>query len=242
MKLDILAFGAHPDDIELSCSGLLLVEKKNGKKTGVIDLTEGELGSRGSVKMRYEESSNASKILELDVRENLQLPDGFFINDKQSQLKIIQAIRKHQPEFVLCNAPEDRHPDHGRASRLVSDACFLSGLSKIETIENDLPQTPWRPKYVFQYIQDRQLEPDFIIDITEVFEVKINSIKAYKTQFHNPDVEGPETYISKPEFLEHLISINKIAGKKIGVQYGEGFISVKKIGLKNLDSLVQNNT
>ncbi len=242
MKLDILAFGAHPDDIELSCSGLLLVEKKNGKKTGVIDLTEGELGSRGSVKMRYEESSNASAILELDVRENLQLPDGFFINDKDSQLKVIQAIRKYQPEFVLCNAPEDRHPDHGRGSQLVSDACFLSGLSKIETINNKKTQSPWRPKYVFQYIQDRQLEPDFIIDITEVFEKKIASIKAYKTQFHNPDIDGPETYISKPEFLEHLISINKIAGKKIGVQYGEGFISVKKIGLKNLDSLVQNNT
>ncbi len=242
MKLDILAFGAHPDDIELSCSGLLLLEKMNGKKTGVIDLTEGELGTRGSVKIRYEESANASEILGLDIRENLQLSDGFFLNNKDTQLKVIQSIRKFQPEIVLCNAPEDRHPDHGRASQLVSDACFLSGLNKIETFEQQKPQGPWRPKYVFHYIQDRQLEPDFIIDISEVFEKKIASIKAYKTQFHHPEVDGPETYISKPEFLEHLFSINKIAGKKIGVQYGEGYISLKKIGLKNLDSLVKQNT
>ncbi len=242
MKLDILAFGAHPDDIELSCSGLLLMEKQLGKKTGVIDLTEGELGSRGSVKIRYEESAQASIILGLDIRENLQLPDGFFMNNKESQLKVIQSIRKYRPEIVVCNAPEDRHPDHGRASQLVADACFLSGLSKIETVEEEKHQNPWRPKYVFQYIQDRQLEPDFIYDISTVFEMKIASIKAYKTQFHNPEMDGPETYISRPEFLEHLISINKIAGKKIGVQYGEGFISVKKIGLKNLDSLVQQNT
>ena len=238
MKLDILAFGAHPDDVELSCSGLLLVEKANGKKIGVIDLTEGELGSRGSVSSRYEEAASASKILGLDVRENLKLEDGFFKNDKESQIKIITAIRKYQPEIVLCNAKEDRHPDHGRAAQLVSDACFLSGLIKIETHSDQVKQNAWRPKYVFNYIQDRHLEPDFIIDISPVFEQKIASIKAYKTQFYNPEIEGPETYISKPEFLENLIGINKITGKKIGVAYGEGYTTTTKIGFKNLDNLV----
>lgn len=242
MKLDILAFGAHPDDVELSCSGVLMIEQLNGKKTGVVDLTEGELGSRGTVSTRYQESAAAAKILGLKTRVNLQLEDGFFSNNRESQLKVIQILRKYQPEIILCNAPDDRHPDHGRGAQLVADASFLSGLVKIETFENNIAQHPWRPKYVLHYIQDRQLEPDFIVDISSVFDKKIEAIKAYKTQFHNPDIEGPETYISKPEFLEHLISINKIAGKKIGVQYGEGFMSAKKIGLKTLDALVQQNT
>jgi bacillithiol biosynthesis deacetylase BshB1 len=242
MKLDILAFGAHPDDIELSCAGLLLVEKANGKNIGAVDLTEGELGSRGSIETRYEESSNASKILNLDVRENLKLEDGFFKNDKETQIKIITAIRKYRPEIVLCNAVEDRHPDHGRASQLVSDSCFLSGLFKIETEDNNAVQKAWRPKYVFHYIQDRYIDPDFIVDITSVFEKKLESIKAYKTQFHNPDVDGPETYISKPQFLEQLISSNQVFGKKIGVTFGEGFTTPKKIGLKNLDAFILHNT
>jgi len=242
MKLDILAFGAHPDDIELSCAGLLLVEKANGKKIGAVDLTEGELGSRGSIETRYEESSNASKILNLDVRENLKLEDGFFKNDKETQIKIITAIRKYRPEIVLCNAVEDRHPDHGRASQLVSDSCFLSGLLKIETEDNNAAQKAWRPKYVFHYIQDRYVDPDFIVDITPVFDKKLESIKAYKTQFFNPDVDGPETYISKPQFLDQLISSNQVFGKKIGVKYGEGFTTRKKIGFKNLDALILQNT
>ena len=242
MKLDILAFGAHPDDIELSCAGLLLVEKANGKKIGAVDLTEGELGSRGSIETRYEESSNASKILNLDVRENLKLEDGFFKNDKETQIKIITAIRKYRPEIVLCNAVEDRHPDHGRASQLVSDSCFLSGLLKIETEDNNAAQKAWRPKYVFHYIQDRYVDPDFIVDITPVFDKKLESIKAYKTQFFNPDVDGPETYISKPQFLDQLISSNQVFGKKIGVTYGEGFTTRKKIGFKNLDALILQNT
>lgn len=242
MKLDILAFGAHPDDIELSCAGLLLVEKANGKKIGAVDLTEGDLGSRGSVETRYEESSNASKILDLDIRENLKLEDGFFKNDKETQIKIITAIRKYRPEIVLCNAVEDRHPDHGRASQLVSDACFLSGLVKIQTEENNASQQAWRPKYVFHYIQDRYIDPDFIVDITSVFDKKLEAIKAYKTQFYNPDLDGPETYISKPQFLDQLIGSNQVFGKKIGVVYGEGFTTRKKIGLKNLDGLILNNT
>ena len=242
MKLDILAFGAHPDDIELSCAGLLLVEKANGKKIGAVDLTEGELGSRGSVETRYEESSNASKILDLDIRANLKLEDGFFRNDKESQIKVITAIRKYRPEIVLCNAVEDRHPDHSRASQLVSDACFLAGLVKIQTEENSEPQQAWRPKYVFHYIQDRYIDPDFIVDITSVFDKKLESIKAYKTQFFNPDLDGPETYISKPQFLDQLIGSNQVFGKKIGVKYGEGFITRKKLGLKNLDALILFNT
>ena len=242
MKLDVLAFGAHPDDIELSCSGLLLVEKSQGKKIGVVDLTEGELGSRGDVDTRYQEAKEASDILGLDIRENLKLQDGFFKNDQENQLKVIALIRKYRPEIVLCNATSDRHPDHGKAAQLVSDACFLAGLIKVETKDNDTVQEPWRPKYVFHYTQDRYIEPDFLIDISDVFEKKLASIKAYKTQFHNPGFQGPETYISTPEFLEQLISGNKINGKKIGVAFAEGYTSTKKIGLRSLDALIQKNT
>lgn len=242
MKLDVLAFGAHPDDVELSCSGLLLVEKKNGKKIGVIDLTEGELGTRGTTETRYEEAALASVILGLDARENLRLADGFFNNDKESQLKVIQVIRKYKPEVVLCNAIEDRHPDHGKAGELVSDAAFLSGLIKIETFEGNTLQEPWRPKYVLHYIQDRELDPNFLFDITDVYDKKLESIYAYKTQFHNPEIEGPETYISKPEFLDNIIYRNRIMGKRIGVKYAEGYISRKKIGLRNLDAIIKETT
>ena len=243
MKLDILAFGAHPDDVELSCSGLLLSVKLKGKKTGIIDLTEGELGSRGSVAERYEESKNAGEILHIDIRENLQMPDGFFTNTKENQLKVIQTIRKYQPEIILCNAISDRHPDHAKAAQLVSDSSFLSGLIKIETSQNNTLQKAWRPKYVFHYIQDRYIEPDIIFDISDVFEKKLACIQAYTTQFHNKNKsDGPETYISTPAFMEQLISINKIMGKKIGVEYGEGFTSLKKIGIRSTDSLIKENT
>ena len=243
MKLDVLAFGAHPDDIELSCSGLLLVEKSQGKKIGVVDLTEGELGSRGDVDTRYQEAKEASDILGLDIRENLKLQDGFFKNDQENQLKVIALIRKYRPEIVLCNATSDRHPDHGKAAQLVSDACFLAGLIKVETKDNNTIQEPWRPKYVFHYTQDRYIEPDFLIDISDVFEKKLASIKAYKTQFHNPGIPGPETYISTPEFLDqHVVSGNKINGKKIGVAFAEGYTSTKKIGLGSLDALIKKNT
>ncbi len=242
MKLDFLAFGAHPDDVELSCSGLLLIEKANGKKTGVIDLTEGEMGSRGTIQTRYEESAAASKIMELDVRENLQLPDGFFENNKETQLKIIHTIRKYRPDIVLCNAIDDRHPDHGRGAQLISDAAFLSGLIKIETFEDGKPQEHWRPKYVFHYIQDRYMIPDFLIDISDVFEKKLDAIKAYKTQFYNPDITGPETYISKPGFLDRIINRDTTHGANIGVEFAEGFITKKKLGFKNLDNLIKEHT
>lgn len=242
MKLDILAFGAHPDDVELSCSGTLLIEKKNNKNVGIIDLTQGELGTRGTPELRKEEAEEAATIMQLDVRENLRMADGFFKNDKEHQLKIIAIIRKYQPEIVLCNAPADRHPDHGNGADLIYSSAFLSGLSKIETREDNSLQKQWRPKYVFNYIQDRYFNPDFVVDITEVFDKKIEAIKSYKTQFHNADSKEPETYISTPEFLESVIYRSKMFGKLIGVKYAEGFISQKMIGIKSFDAFIQKVT
>jgi bacillithiol biosynthesis deacetylase BshB1 len=242
MKLDVLAFAAHPDDVELSCSGTLLVEKHNGKKTGVIDLTCGEMGSRGTAESRKEEAAASAEILKLDVRENLNMPDAFFEHNKENIIKIIEKIRQYQPDIVLCNAPEDRHPDHGKGAKLVEDACFLSGLIKIETLNNGVAQNPWRPKYVFNYIQDRHLEPDFLIDISHVIDEKLASIHAFKTQFFNANFQGPETYISQPTFLENLINYNRLLGKRIGVPFAEGFISTKKIGIRNFDALIKENT
>ncbi len=242
MKLDVLAIGVHPDDVELSCGGVLLVEKKNGKKTGIIDLTQGELGTRGTAETRKTEATHAAKILGVDIRENLLMADGFFQNDKAHQLKIIEAIRKYKPEIILCNAIEDRHPDHGRSAKLVADAAFLSGLRKIETFDNGLAQEAWRPKYVFHYIGDRYLQPQFVVDISDVFEAKLESIKAYTTQFHNPNLKEPQTYISTPDFLEAVINRSKMFGKMIGVKYAEGFCSEKMIGIRSLDVLIKENT
>jgi N-acetylglucosamine malate deacetylase 1 len=242
MKLDIVAIGVHPDDIELSCGGVLLVEKANGKKTGIIDLTAGELGTRGTAATRSEEAKAAAIVLGVDVRENLGMADGFFKNDEAHQKKIIAAIRKYQPEIVLCNAPQDRHPDHGRSAKLVAEACFLSGLRKIETTANGLAQLPWRPKYVIHYIQDKILQPNFVIDVTHVFDKKLEAIKAYGTQFHNANLNEPETYISTPDFLDSVIYRHKWFGKMIGVKYAEGFISEKMIGFNNFDSFIKLNT
>jgi len=243
MKLDILAFGVHPDDIELSCSGVLLSEKLKGKKTGVVDLTRGELGTRGTAETREQEAAASTKILQLDARENLGLADGFFKNDEAHQRKVIYAIRKYQPEIVLCNAPEDRHPDHGRSAQLVEDAAFLSGLRKIETYdEKGKLQEAWKPKFVFNYIQDRYLRPDFVMDITDVMEQKIESIKAFGTQFYNPNLNEPETYISTPDFLDSVIYRSKMMGKMIGVKYAEGFISKKTIGFGSFDAIIANVT
>ena len=242
MKLDVMAIGAHPDDVELSCAGVLLTEKSKGRTTGIIDLTQGELGTRGTSETRTSEAAKAAGILGLDVRENLQMADGFFRNDKSHQLMLVNIIRKYQPEIILCNAPEDRHPDHGRSAKLLEDATFLSGLVKIETIENGELQKPWRPKYVFNYIQDRYLKPDFVMDITDVFETKLEAIKAYATQFHNPNQAGPQTYISTPDFLDSIIYRAKMFGKMIGVKYAEGFLSAKMIGFKTFDNLIKENT
>jgi bacillithiol biosynthesis deacetylase BshB1 len=245
MKLDLLAIGVHPDDVELGCSGTIINEIKNGKKVGVLDLTQGELGSRGTIETRYEESAKAAMIMGIHVRENLKMRDGFFKNDEEHQRKLIATIRKYQPEIVITNALSDRHPDHGRAAKLTSDSCFLSGLRKVATKdEQGNDQQLWKPKYVFHYIQDRYHEPDFVIDISEVFEQRMEAVKAYATQFYNPDIEddGPQTYISTAAFLESIVARARVIGKKIGEQYGEGFNTEKKIGLKNLDSLVSLQT
>ncbi len=242
MKLDILAFGVHPDDVELSCGGVLISEKLNGKKTGIIDLTQGELGTRGTAETRKQEATAAAKILQVDVRDNLAMADGFFANDEAHQRKIISTLRRYQPEIVLCNAPSDRHPDHGRSAKLVQDAAFLSGLKKIETFLNDELQAAWRPKYVFNYIQDKFLQPDFVIDITPVFEQKLEAVKAYGTQFHNSSSNEPQTYISTPDFLDSVIYRHKWFGKMIGVKYAEGFISEKMTGFKNFDAFIKENT
>ncbi len=240
--VEVLAFGVHPDDVELGCGGLLLKEKMAGKKTVVVDLTQGELGSRGTVETRYEEAANAAAILKVDARVNLKMDDGFFINDRAHQLKVIEQIRKYRPEVVICNAPEDRHPDHGRSAQLVIDAAFLSGLVKIETEVDGVKQEHYRPKYVLQYLQDRYLDPDVVYDISDVFEQKLESVRAYATQFHNPDIEGPETYISTPGFMEAVIYRAKMLGKLIGVEYGEGFITKKHIGISSLDALIKKTT
>jgi bacillithiol biosynthesis deacetylase BshB1 len=244
MKLDILAIGVHPDDVELGCSGTLINEIKRGKKIGIVDLTQGELGTRGTIETRYTEAANAAMAIGATVRENLKMRDGFFKNDEEHQLKLIQTIRKYQPEIIFGNILHDRHPDHGRAGHLISDACFLSGLAKIETKdENGAPQTKWRPKYFLQYIQDWYYEPDLLIDISNVFEQRMKSIQAYTTQFHTGvSEEGPQTYISTPDFLDSVIARARMFGKRIGVKYAEGFVTEKKIGITNLDALIQVET
>jgi N-acetylglucosamine malate deacetylase 1 len=245
IKLDILAIAVHPDDVELGCSGTLLMEKAHGKKTGVVDLTRGELGTRGTPELRAEESARAAGILQLDARENLGMADGFFRNDEEHQRLLIRAIRKYRPEIVLANALTDRHPDHGRAGNLISDACFLSGLRKIGTVDSDgLTQEHWRPKYVFHFIQDRYAHPSFVYDITPVFDRKVQSIKAYSSQFHSAEYakDEPQTYISTPEFLNSIIGRHQMFGKMIGVQYAEGFITEKMIGIRDFDDLVRIDT
>jgi bacillithiol biosynthesis deacetylase BshB1 len=245
MTLDILAIAVHPDDVELGCAGTLLMEKMHGRKTGVVDLTRGELGTRGTPELRAEEAAKSAAILQLDVRENLGMADGFFRNDEEHQRLLIRAIRKYRPEVVLANAKSDRHPDHGRAGHLITDACFLSGLRKIETVDGDgLAQEHWRPKYVFHYIQDRYAEPSFVYDITPVFEKKLQSIRAYSSQFYSADYakDEPSTYISSPEFLNAIIGRHQMFGKMIGVPYAEGFITEKMIGVRNFDAFVQMDT
>ncbi len=245
MKADILAIGVHPDDVELGCSGTLINEVKRGKKVVIVDLTQGELGTRGTITSRYQEAANAAMIMGVHARKNLKMKDGFFKNDEEHQLKLISVIRKYQPEIVIANVLHDRHPDHGRAGKLIADSCFLSGLVKIETTdENNHPQQRWRPSYVLHYIQDWYHEPDLLIDITDVFEQRMKAIEAYSTQFHTGEnsSQGPQTYISTPDFLESVIARARMFGKRIGVKFAEGFISEKKIGIRNLDALIQNET
>ena len=238
MKLDILAFGAHPDDVELGCAGTILKEISLGKKVGVVDLTRGELGTRGSAEIRDQEAEAAGKILGLSVRENLSFRDGFFVNDEKHQLEIIKMIRKYQPEIVLCNAIDDRHIDHEKGSKLVSDACFLSGLRKIETSIDGKTQSAWRPKVVYHYIQWKNIEPDFVVDITGFTEKKIEAILAYRSQFYDANSNEPESPITSKNFLESLNYRAQDLGRLIGTEYGEGFTAERYLAVNSLGDLI----
>ncbi|MFZ9145146.1 MAG: bacillithiol biosynthesis deacetylase BshB1 [Aquirufa sp.] len=230
MKLDILVMAAHPDDAELSCAGTILKHIAAGKKVGIVDFTRGELGTRGTPEIRLQESADATKILGLHARENLGIRDGFFRNDEETQLKLIEVIRKYQPDIVLANALEDRHPDHGKGAQLAIDACFLSGLRQIKT--GDL--SAWRPAQVYHYIQDRYLEPDFVVDISSQWDLKEAAIRAFKSQFFDPNSAEPASYISSPDFLNFIQARAMEMGHKIGVKYGEGFQSQKTLEKKLL--------
>jgi bacillithiol biosynthesis deacetylase BshB1 len=238
MKLDILAFGAHPDDVELGCAGTILKEISLGKTVGIIDLTRGELGTRGSAVIRDQEAAAAAKILGVSVRENLNMRDGFFVNDEKHQLEIIKMIRKYKPEIVLCNAIDDRHIDHGKGSKLVSDACFLSGLMKIETVADGEKQTAWRPKLVYHYIQWKNIEPDFVVDITGFTEKKIESILAYGSQFYDANSKEPITPITSKNFLESLNYRSQDLGRLVGVDFAEGFTVERCLAVSSLGNLL----
>lgn len=237
-KLSILAFAAHPDDVELSCSGTLITHIKKGYKTGVIDLTRGELGTRGSAELRTQEAAKATEIMGLTIRENLGFRDGFFTRDEAHLREVIRIIRKYQPEIVFANAESDRHIDHGRAADLVHDACFLAGLRKIETTDNGAVQQAWRPKQVYHYIQDRIKKPNIIFDITASFDEKMASVAAYRSQFYDPNSNEPLTPISTKEFIEAIKGRCMEFGKEIGVPYGEGFTVRRTIGCNNLMDLI----
>ena len=237
MKLDILAFGAHPDDVELGCSATIAKEISLGKKVGIVDLTRGELGTRGSADLRDIEAAKAAEILGVQVRENLGFADGFFVNDKEHQLEIIKMIRKYKPEIVLCNAIDDRHIDHPKGSKVVSDACFLSGLVKIETELDGVKQDKWRPKVVYHYIQWKNIEPDFVVDVTGFMDKKIDSVMAYSSQFFDPSSKEPETPITSKNFTESVEYRAKDLGRLIGVDYAEGFTTERYVAVENLSKL-----
>ena len=240
MKLDILAFGAHPDDVELGAGATVAKEIARGKKVGIIDLTRGELGTRGTAEIRDKEAAAAAKILGISVRENLEYADGFFVNDKEHQLGIIKMIRKYQPDIVLCNAIDDRHIDHGRGSNLVSNASFLSGLIKIDTKldGDDAWQEPWRPKLVYHYIQWKNLDPDFVVDVSGFLEKKTAAILAYSSQFFDPNSDEPETPISSKNFVDSVNYRARDLGRMIGVEHAEGFNVERFVAVDTLDSLI----
>lgn len=238
MKIDILAIGIHPDDVELSCSGTIAKHIAFGKKVGILDLTQGELGTRGNAELRTKEANDAAIILGVSFRTQLNLKDCFFENNEENQKKIIEIIRKHQPEIILCNAISDRHPDHGRASKLVSDSSFYSGLIKIETHSDNKIQQAWRPKAVYHYIQDQYIHPDFVIDISEFIDIKHKAIMAYSSQFYNPSSNEPETPISSKHFIESVNSKMSILGRDIGVKFAEGYTVDRYPGINSLFDLV----
>jgi N-acetylglucosamine malate deacetylase 1 len=238
MKLDILAIGVHPDDVELSCAGTILKHIELGKTVGILDLTLGELGTRGNATIRTQEAMHAASIIGVSVREQLNMADGFFENNETNQRLIIEVIRKYQPELILCNAISDRHPDHGRAAKLTTDACFYSGLLKVETKENTTTQKPWRPKAVYHYIQDNFIEPDFVIDVTAYNDKKMESIMAYSSQFFDPNSKEPQTPISSKNFIDYINAKARLFGRSINVDFAEGFTVNRYMGVNNLFDLV----
>ena len=238
MKLDILAIGVHPDDIELCCSGTVIKHIEKGYKVGILDLTQGELGTRGSAKLRLQEAAHAAKIMGVTVRDNLGLRDGFLRNHEEEQMEIVRKIREYQPEIVLANAVRDRHPDHGKAAQIVDVSCFLAGLLKIETVDDQgKRQERWRPKAVYHYIQDYHLQPDLIVDVTAYFEKRMEATLAFRSQFYNPNSKEPDSPISSQEFLDFLEARAREYGRLIGTKYGEGFTVVRPVGIDDLLAL-----
>ncbi|HAT63677.1 MAG TPA: bacillithiol biosynthesis deacetylase BshB1 [Flavobacteriaceae bacterium] len=238
MKLDILAIGAHPDDVEMSCGATIAKEISLGKKVGILDLTRGELGTRGSAEIRDKEAQDAAKILGVSMRHNLEFADGFFENNLVTQLEVVKIIRKYRPEIILCNAMEDRHIDHGKGSKLVSDACFLSGLRKIETYHEGNNQGAWRPKHVYHYIQWNEIVPDFVVDVTGFMEKKLKAVFAYKSQFYDENSKEPETPISSKNTMDSLSYRNQNLGRLIGTEYAEGFTVERPVAVNTLEDLI----
>ncbi len=238
MKIDILAIGAHPDDVELGCAATLAKEISNGKKVGILDLTRGELGTRGTAEIRDKEAANAAEILGVSFRHNLEFSDGFLINNAASQLEIIKIIRKYQPDIVLCNAIDDRHIDHAKASKMASDSCFLSGLRKIETISEGNQQKAWRPKHVYHYIQWKNIEPHFVVDVTDFMDKKLEAVFAYKSQFHDANSNEPMTPIASQNFKESLTYRAMDLGRLIGTEYGEGFTAERYLAVSSIFDLI----
>ena len=238
IKLDILAFGAHPDDVELGCAATLAKEISRGKKVGIVDLTRGELGTRGTAEIRDAEASKAAEILGVSIRENLAFRDGFFLNDESHQVEVIRMIRKYRPEIVICNAVQDRHIDHGKGSDLVSNACFLSGLRRVETNLDGLDQEAWRPKQVYHYIQWENLDPDFVVDVTGFIDIKMKAVMAYASQFYDPDSSEPVSPIATKNFLESINYRARDLGRLIGKDYAEGFTVERFVAVDHLDHLI----
>lgn len=238
MKLHLLAIGVHPDDVELGCSGTILKHLGLGQQVGILHLTQGELGTRGTKEIRLSEAAEAARILGATLLENLKFEDGFFKNDREHQLRLIEVIRRHQPDIVLANTLDDRHPDHGRAGWLAEEACFLAGLRMIETSHHGVPQKAWRPKAVYHYIQAYEHTPDIVVDISDFMEKKMEAVRAYKSQFHDPNSKEPATFISSPEFIKAVEARALMHGLAIGAKAGEGFNVRRQLGVKNLTDLI----
>lgn len=234
MKTDLLAIGAHPDDVELGAGGTIALEVAKGKRVGIIDLTRGELGSRGSAEDRDKEAAASAEILGIEFRNNLCLRDGFFHKDEASLLQLVAQIRHYRPDIVICNAVHDRHPDHGKGSDFTATACFLSGLRRITTLWDNQPQQEWRPHALYHYIQDRYIKPDVVVDVSAFMEKKMQAVSAFRSQFYNPDSVEPQTPISSKEFIEFLYARASEMGRPLGVQYGEGFVAARTIGVESL--------